>query len=260
MIGPCKGLHSTQRSIFPARQLRSALGYPILLMILMLCVIGVLLIQVLPVFASVYASLGASMTGLAGWLLRSGTVLKQGLPVLLVMLLLAGVSILVIHFHKPINAAFKKKARILLSENRLVREFQNSRFLQALSMGIHGGLMPEEAVCMASSRLEDSPGAAQRCQACISQIQEGFDFADALHNAGLIDGYSCRMLTLGNKTGSTDQVAAELADRMQEQAENHLQDLLSKVEPTLVLVCSILVGLILLSVMLPLMQVLSALG
>ena len=50
----------------------------------------------------------------------------------------------------------------------------------------------------------------------------------------------------------------KIADDLSEESELALEDRVSRVEPALVLVCSILVGLILLSVMLPLMHIMSA--
>ena len=70
------------------QQIRSALLYPSLLMLVMLAVIVILLAKVLPIFREVYASLGAEMTGLAGTFLQFGLVLDALLPLLC---LLAGI-------------------------------------------------------------------------------------------------------------------------------------------------------------------------
>ena len=53
-----------------------------------------------------------------------------------------------------------------------------------------------------------------------------------------------------------EKIAADLS----EESEYALEEAVSRVEPALVLVCSVLVGLILLSVMLPLMHIMAAIG
>ena len=53
---------------------------------------------------------------------------------------------------------------------------------------------------------------------------------------------------------------AKIAGDLTEEGEAALDDMVGRVEPALVLVCSVLVGLILLSVMLPLMHIMSAIG
>ena len=53
-----------------------------------------------------------------------------------------------------------------------------------------------------------------------------------------------------------EKIAADLS----EESEAAIEDAVGRVEPALVLVCSLLVGLILLSVMLPLMHIMAAIG
>ena len=74
------------------RQVRSALLYPAVMLVLMLLVIGVLLVRVLPIFDDVYASLGGRLTGVAGGLLAIGRWLDSAMPVLWVLLALVVVG------------------------------------------------------------------------------------------------------------------------------------------------------------------------
>lgn len=69
-----------------------------------------------------------------------------------------------------------------------------------------------------------------------------------------------RMLTAGIRSGNTDLCMTRIADRLREDAADDLDRLISRIEPALVLAASILVGLILLSVMLPLLNIMNALG
>ena len=67
------------------REVRSALLYPCILFAMILAVIGVLVVKVLPVFDSVYASLGGNLTGIAAGLLSLGNTLRAVMPVILVV-------------------------------------------------------------------------------------------------------------------------------------------------------------------------------
>ena len=71
------------------RQVRSALLYPAVMLVLMLLVIAVLLVRVLPIFDDVYASLGGRLTGVAGGLLVLGRGMDAAMPVLWVVLAVA---------------------------------------------------------------------------------------------------------------------------------------------------------------------------
>lgn len=70
----------------------------------------------------------------------------------------------------------------------------------------------------------------------------------------------CRMLSIGMKTGAADTVMEEIARRAEENVSAGIERAIGKVEPALVIVMSLLVGLVLLSVMLPLMGIMSSIG
>ena len=83
------------------------------------------------------------------------------------------------------------------------------------------------------------------------------DLSDALHSAGIFTGTCARLITLGARTGRTEQVMSQIAALYQEEIDTRLSNVLSILEPTLVIVLSLIVGVILFSVMLPLMGIMS---
>lgn len=81
-----------------------------------------------------------------------------------------------------------------------------------------------------------------------------------MRGADLLSPAQARLFAAGVYSGNGDAVLAEIADRVQEEASDALENVVSKVEPSIVLVVSLLVGLILLSVMMPLMSIMSTIG
>ena len=65
------------------------------------------------------------------------------------------------------------------------------------------------------------------------------------------------MASIGSKVGSMDQVMEQIAELYQEDIDTRMNNLLAVLEPTLVVMLSLIVGVILLSVMLPLMGIMS---
>lgn len=242
------------------RQLRQALAYPAAILLLMLGVIAVLLTKVLPIFDGVYASLGSRLTGAAAGLLHLGQLLEKTMPVLLAMLVLVAAVVLLYSrwgaFREGVNACLTR----CLGDKGPARRYHNARFARALAMGLGSGLALEEALSLASRLLADVPGAAARCRQCEAQLAAGTDLGAALEGARLLTATQGRMLTIGLRTGNADRVMADLADRLEAEAEEALEALVAKVEPAMVLLCSVLVGGILLTVMLPLMDIMSTIG
>lgn len=241
------------------RRLRQALTYPVVLMLVMLAVIVVLLVRVLPVFDGVYARLGGSMTGIAGGLLRAGQVLDALMPVILVLVALSLALLAAVCFWDAFRRRAIALAQKLFASTSLLKKLNAARFAQALSMGISSGLMTEESVTLAAELLKDLPVAAD-CGRCVELLAQGTPLAKALDQCALLPAAQCRMLELGFRSGCEDSVMQQIASQLDDDAQNALEGALSRIEPTMVLATSVLVGMILLSVMLPLMDIMSTIG
>ena len=242
------------------RSLVSSLTYPAILLMLMAVVIVILLSQVLPVFNDIYASLGGKLTGMAGGLLLLGQALDGAIPYLcgLLFVVLGAVAVF------SLNRKLRKKAIGLFAakwgDRGIMRKMNQARFAQALSMGVTSGMPLEEATDLAAALLRDIPPLAQRCGECSRMLQEGENLAESLEKTDLMPAALCRLLTLGLRSGTGDSVMEEISTRMQNDAQQELESMVAKVEPALVLVTSVLVGAILLSVMLPLMNIMTTIG
>ena len=242
-----------------ARQLRSALLYPSILFLLMLLVIGVLLIRVLPVFEEVYASLGGGMTGLAGGLLRLGEWLSAALPWLApILAVLAALGLAFAGSQRFRETVLRRWRGGRWGDRGVSRKLQDARIAQSLSLGMRSGLSGQEALALAAPQC--APAAGERCHRAEKLLEEGLGFAEALRQGEALPPAACTLLALGIRSGSGDTVIREIARRLTEEGENALREKAERVEPALVLAASVLVGIILLAVMLPLLRVMSALG
>ena len=67
------------------------------------------------------------------------------------------------------------------------------------------------------------------------------------------------MTNLASRTGELDTIMCEIAEKYEEEIDNRLTAIISILEPTLVIILSLIVGIILFSVMLPLMGIMSSL-
>lgn len=242
------------------RRFRSALLYPAVMLGLMLVVIGVLLVKVLPIFDDVYASLGGRLTGLAGGLLTLGRWLEGAMPVLWGVLALVALFLLafgvIVPFRERILSFWQKSH----GDKGLARQMTTAQVAQALAMGMSSGLPMEEALSLAAGLVEDVPAASARCLVCRELLEGGAPLGSALRESGLLPAGRCRLLEMAQRGGAGDSAMAKIAADLSEESDIALEERVSRVEPALVLTCSALVGLILLSVMLPLMHIMSVIG
>ena len=242
------------------RQIRNALAYPSMVFVLMLVVVAVLLVKVMPIFDGVYRSLGSGLAGVAAELMHLGQLLKWATPAILAVLaVMLGAALAywkVTAFRESLNGWYQRQ----FGDWSIGRKFNNARFAEALAMGLSSGVTLEESLELAEKLLTSVPGAAARCRKCKEQLDAGTSLADAMADAQLLPPAESRLLTVGLRAGTGDQVMDEIARRLAQQAEDAVEDLVSKIEPAMVLIASLLVGLILLTVMLPLMNIMSTIG
>lgn len=240
------------------RHVRSALLYPAVMLLLMLIVIGVLLVKVLPIFDDVYASLGGRLSGVAGGLLHLGQWLEGAMPVLWVLLavlaIFAGACAMSESFRTKLLSGWQKR----WGDKGVSRKLNNARLAQAMAMGMASGLPFDEAVALSAGLMEG--GAKKRCLDCQHSLEDGKSLSEALQSSGLLPPSQSRLLELGQRSGAGDTSMEKIAHDLTEDSEAALDALVGRVEPALVLVCSLLVGLILLSVMLPLMNIMATIG
>lgn len=237
------------------RQLRSALLYPAVLMIVLMAVLFVLLIWVLPVFDGVYARLGSGLTGAAGKLLVLGKVLQGALPWILGVFLLVLLLAVLPFSRKGIKALWNQ----MFGDTGVQKAVNNGRFVQALSLGITSGMTAKEAAEMASN-MAFSPAFQKRCRQCCSHLEEGTTLARALLQADLLLPAQSRLLEAGTRSGQGEKALSDIADRLLEHSEEKVAGMAEKAEPAVVILACILIGLILLSTMLPLMNIMNTIG
>ena len=250
--------YETQHRI--TRSLQNALIFPATLMLMMFAVIVVLLSRVLPVFDEVYQSLGGSLTGITGSLLTLGNLLNEATPLIGIVIgsmLILGTLIALIPFTRN---RIKQLVQLIRGDRGINRKLNNAQFAQAMSMVLASGLPIEEGMELAKELFVHSPSVLRRCNRCTQMLEDGTDLVTALRKNSILSASAAQMLSIGLRTGNADEVMQQIADRMWREAEESLELRVSKVESALVLVTSFLVGAILMAVMLPLINIMNAIG
>lgn len=243
-----------------SRRIRSALLQPAFLLLLLLVVLGVLLTRVIPTFQSVYASLGGTMTGMAGGLLAVGLWMRKWIWVFYG--LFGFIVLFAILF--SVCAPFREKVAGLLKkwggDRGVMRKENDAAIAQVMAMGLGSGLLLEDTMGLAAEVMAEMPEAQKRCLRCKEALVSGSPLLDALKESEILPQSSCRLLSVGLQGGNGDVVMREIAEKLSEEAEEALANKVDKVEPALVLTVSVLVGMVLLLVMMPLMNIMETIG
>lgn len=240
------------------RALRSAVTYPVVLVMMMACVIGVLIMKVMPVFRQVFASLGLDAGTSADSLLQIG--MDIGYLVLIVsaiLLALAFVAFL-LTLTPARGRVLNFLVRVFPFARRLTERVAAQRFAGVMSMMIGSGFPIEEALRFAPTIV--GPGfVREKLEKVGEMTRAGRSFPEAITDVGLFSPVYNRMVVVGFAAGRADAALAKVAEVYEDQVDDGFSQFVSTIEPTLVALLSVLVGAILLSVMLPMAGVLAGL-
>lgn len=237
---------------------RSAVFYPVLLTCLTIFVILVLIIEVMPVFYRVFASLGVSLTGfslylyaLSEWNAAHHAFFFVLFGIIIVLLLLANYT-----------AKGQAAARAFLSRFSSYQRRQSNQnaaeLASTLAMTLASGLTMEEGLELASHLSEDQ-NRQKQLNDMEEEISHGEDIMDVFRRYKVFRPGYLHMCAIGLKTGSMPQVLEQIADLYNETLQNEAEKRIGRMEPILLIILSIVVALILFSIMFPLLNILTGL-
>lgn len=238
------------------RSIRSSVTYPMIMTGMMAAVIVVLLVKVLPVFNQVFIQLGSELTGFSRALMNVGAAISRYSAVFLVLL----VVIVALIFYGTRTASGRNLVRRIGYKLKFTRtiyeETAACRFASGMALTLSSSINPERGLELVTG-LNDDPVFHEKLTRCQEMVNDGTDLPKALVQAHMFTGVYARMVSIGEKTGSMDQVMEQLAELYQDDIDTRMNNVLAVLEPTLVVMLSLIVGVILLSVMLPLMGIMS---
>ena len=240
--------------------IKNSVLYPAVLLVLMIVVVLILIVQVLPIFNDIFSSLGTQMNSFAislmqfgGWMGNAAVGIAIVVGAIFVLLL---VMWLVPGIRKAIAQAFANR----WGSKGIFGKIASSRFVFAMTLGMASGLDTAESIDIASAVSGGSKSVDEMHKKCTTLLESGKTLSEALCEAGILSLQDGKMLSVGSVSGKADIAMAEIARRSDINVRDSIDKIVGRVEPTLVILSSVVVGVILLSVMLPLMGIMTSIG
>jgi len=240
--------------------IKNATLYPAILLGMMVVVVLILIVQVLPMFHAVFGRMGAQMPTFAIRLLQFGTWFRGA--AVAVALISTGIFVLAFALWAipSLRGGIVKSWKNKFGNVGLFGRIASFQFMSSMSLAIASGLDIKESVSMSASLNNDSAILNKQYEKCLSMLESGDKLADALKDSGILSPRDSRMLSLGEQSGMADTAMMEIARRNGNIVQDDIARIISRIEPTLVIATSAIVGIVLLSVMLPLMGIMTSIG
>lgn len=243
-------------------KVRTAVGYPAALLCVMAVIVAFTVWVVLPVFIRVYESMAGSLTAGSSTAIAASVVI--GWVALIVTLLGAAATVAaVVASRTPRgNALLIKVLERLPFTRGAMEKLALSRFTLALSTYIASGVNDDVAMAESIKTIEHPQVLAHAEEALrlMEDAERSRGLSAAIAESCLFDALYARMIVIGARTGSVENVLAGLGETFFNEAADRVDRVIDSVEPLLAALLTIAVGTTLISVMLPLIGIMGSIG
>jgi len=236
----------------------SAIRYPIILLFMVIAVLVAMLTIVFPAFNGVYENLTGSLAASSfAYINISFTLCKVLMVIMIILVLLLIIGVIMWKNGKSATV------RHTLSKIRTFRElFDNLdlyRFTSCFDMFISSGEMQDEAI-KRSIAVAETEGLKQKLDRCIEKMTAGLSFSQAACEERLYDSINNRMLVPAERSGMLDSILEKILTNLKDNNEAYVSRIANTVEPFLTGFLMITLGLMLISLMVPLIGIMNSIG
>jgi type IV pilus assembly protein PilC len=240
-----------QRRIIALRQrFRAALTYPVVLAVASGAVITFLLTFVVPTFSKIYGDMEAELPVATRLLIALTQRLQAALPIAggLVALLIFGIWR---WWRTPPGRRWIDRLILRLPWiGDLLRGYLFSRFARTLAMTLGGGI-PMIASLEATFNTLGNTYLADTLQPGIGRVAAGSTLADALGHSGEVPSLLLEMVTVGESSGSLQEMLGHVADLYDAEMDTRLTALAAVIEPIIMIGMGLIVASIVIIMYLP---------
>jgi len=239
---------------------KNAVFFPFILLAIMVGIVVILITQVLPIFSGVFGSHGERMSSLASTFMRFGQWLSGASAVIAAVFAVILIITAILWIFPKIRARALGVIKKMSTGRGLLTDLASYHFMSVMVISLESGIKTKDAMALASAVSGGTPALDKRNKKCAELIQEGAQLAAAMRECGILSAKEAQLLSFGARGGMTDSTLAQIADRKERYLIDKINSIVGRIEPALVITISVMVGVILLSVMAPLMGIMSSIG
>lgn len=232
-------------------RVKKALMYPLMVLMVALLVTALLLIKVVPQFASTFAGLGAELPALTlSVMMLSDIAINYALPASAAALSLTLLLRALIRQHRSLQMLRDKLLLWLPLSGAIVRNACLCRFSQTLASSLRAGVPLLQA-------LESTAAATgnhvyeRECLLIRQRINEGHPLSFAVRKNRLFPVMIAQLVYAGEQSGTLDQMLSTCAARYEQAVDQSVDALSSMIEPMVMMVLGMIVAVLMLAMYLP---------
>lgn len=239
-----------------SREIKSAMTYPVISMVLVLGITAFLMMGVVPTFKNVFESMDADLPAITQFVLDMSNFLRGN--AIAVGIVTFGGSIGLVMFHKTVLGQ-RTFDRILLKLPVFGTLFQKvclARFSRTFSTLVRSGV-PIMATLDIVAATSGNWVLTKAVLASRDSVRNGNLLSEPLAEEKIFPPMVTRMIAIGERTGALEALLEKIAEFYDSQVKAQVKALTSLIEPLLISFMGVIVGGVVLAIFMPILDMVS---
>ena len=241
------------------RRVKSAMVYPIFVILAATGIVTFLLVKVVPVFAEIFSEFGAGLPAPTQFLVTVSDFVEMKWWL---MLLVFNSSLITFKILRKIPIVLRVSDIVSLKipmVGDLVTKVAVARFARTLGTLLNSGVPILQSLKITRDTISNSV-IQDAVEHVHDRIKEGDTIAAPLDESKVFPAMVVNMIDVGEETGSLDSMLNKVADIYDNEVEMAVEGLLSMMEPAIILILGAIIGFIVVALYLPIFTLGDAMG
>ena len=238
---------------------RSALVYPTAVISIATLIVAGLLKWVVPIFAYLFAGLDVALPLMTRFVIALSQFIGQFGWIFLLLLIVLGIGIKYARSNPQGKYFFDNLLLKMPVLGPILRKIAVARFTRTLGTLITSGVPILEGLTI-TARTSGNAVLEQSIMRVRKAVEEGRTIVDPLRESGVFPNMVVQMIGVGEATGAMDAMLQKIADFYEDEVDAAIKDMLTLLEPLLIMFLGVVVGGIVVSLYLPLFTMIAKLA
>lgn len=236
------------------KKTKSAFSYPIMLGAMTLGIVILMIAFVIPTFRNGLSSIGAELSGLTKAVYAISDFFNAYWLYILAVIVVIACAIFLFHRTKAGVQFFDKLKLRLPLIKKLQMDSITSRFANAFSLMISSGMEISEALD-ATVVIIGNKDAEARFRKASEEVKHGSKLSVAFEKYNLFPQIMLQMIAVGERTASLDDILKRSCHYFDEQVETTLNSLVAKIQPIMLIIMGLVIGVMFIAVYSPMISI-----
>lgn len=231
-------------------KIRSAMIYPAILLTLTVAVVVLMLTVLLPSFAGVFKSQGASLPGLTQAMMDIGAFISSQWYILLGVIVLFIVSFRILRKSQKGGIAWDKFKLKVPVVKKTIKNISAARFTSTMSILLSSAI-PVVSALEIAARVVGNRFVSKHILDAREEVQKGTQLSAAIRRTNIFPILVPSMISIGEETGAIDNILYKAGKLYDEEVEVSVQRMMAMMEPLLIMIMAVVIGAVVISIALP---------